>query len=109
MAGWFKKSLGGGVEASEPTDRIREAWFAARSIQAQQGYHPTDAAVFSYYDVEADEVTVYFSPSAELLARAFDATPCDKPTPAERFGLLAGDAGAMETHFLGFWPRRAGT
>ena len=61
----------------------------------------SDVAVFAQYDIGAKRVTVYFTPSASVLASAFGAAPCAKPEPAEGFSLLVGDAQSLQVHFPG--------
>ena len=106
MAGWHSKVLGDGVEAFVPTSKIQEAFLTLAQSQARTGHYPTDAAVFSRYDSKTNVVTVYFTPSAELLAVAFGAAPCEKPAPTGDFGLIVGDARVWEAHFPGHLERR---
>ena len=105
MANWHSKELGDGIEAVVPTSKIQEAFLTLAHTQAQTGHYSTDAAVFSRYDLKANEVTVYFTPSAELLAVAFGATPCEQPVPADGFALIVGDASAWDAHFPGYLER----
>ena len=95
MASWHSKELGDGVEAFRPTGELQEA-FLTLSMAGQSSF---DTAVFSQYDSETNVITIYFTPSAELLAKAFGAVPCEKPIPEEGFGLIVGDARALEAHF----------
>ena len=106
MAVWYSKDLGDGVDAFEPTTQIQNAFLALARAQTQTGHYSFDAAVFSRYDLDTNVVRVYFSPSAQLLATAFGATLCEKPTPTEGLALLAGDARAWEEHFPGYLKRR---
>ena len=106
MTGWHSKVLGDGVEAFVPTTKIQESFLTLAQTQAQTGRYPTDAAVFSRNDLEANMVTVYFTPSAELLAVAFGATPCEKPSPTDYFALIVGDFRAWEAHFPGYLEQR---
>ena len=106
MSGWHSKVLGDGVEAFVPTSKIQAAFLTLAQSQARTGHYPTDAAVFSRYDSKTNVVTVYFTPSAELLAVAFGAVPCEKPGPIGDFGLIVGDARAWEAHFPGHLERR---
>jgi len=55
-----------------------------------------DVAVFSRYDLEANMVTVYFTPKAAALAKSYAATTCAKPSRGNGLGLLVGDAGAWD-------------
>ena len=98
MSSWHSKALGDGLAAATPSMKILEA-FSPLYIAAGQ---PDDMAVFSRYDLEANVVTVYFTPSATPLASLFGASPCDKPS-SEEIGLLAGNARAWK-----FFPERLG-
>lgn len=94
MSSWHSKALGDGVAAAAPSMKILEA-FSPLYIAAGQ---PADMAVFSRYDLEANVVTVYFTPGAAQLASLFGAKPCDKPS-SEGIGLLVGDARAWKLFF----------
>ena len=100
--GWHSKPLGDGVEAYAPSSAIQEAVMASITGSVVVGQTNTGAAVFSAYDLEANIVTVWFTPELEHIARAFGATPCEKPVPAEGFGLLVGYPAAWEVHFPGY-------
>lgn len=91
------------MDAYQPTRRIQETWTAATFAAARVGVIDETSAIFSVGGGES--VTVYFSPSTELIARAFGATPCEKP-PGDRIGLLAGDGRAWDIHFPGEVERR---
>lgn len=95
MDSWYSKDLGDGVSAFGPTLKIQEA---LKEI-VKAGVYSRDLAVFSQYDSRKNVVTVYFSPSARLLAEAFDSTPCEKPVPEKGFALIVGDARNWEIHF----------
>ena len=98
MTTWHSKDVGDGREAFGPSSRLEEAFIALAKVG---GLSP-HIGVFSYYDLQANVVTWYFSPEASLLASAFDAIPCDKPTPTSGFGLLVGDARSWNAHFPGY-------
>lgn len=98
MSTWYNKNIGNGVSALGPSLKIREAFSALVSVSGQV----SDVAVFSRYDTGAKLVTVYFTPSASVLASAFGAAPCAKPEPAEGFSLLVGDDRSWEVHFPGY-------
>ena len=102
MSTWYSKDLGDGVAAFGPTSKIQEAFLAL----AKAGSISSDIAVFSRYDLKSNIVTVYFTPSASLLASAFGATPCEKPGPEGKLGLLVGDARSWELHFPGYIASR---
>ena len=95
MGNWYYKNLGDGAEAFNPTNEIQDAFLSLAHARP----YSHDAAVFSKYDLGNNEVFVYFTPSAGLLARIFGAVSCEKPVPTEGFALLAGDANALKTHF----------
>jgi len=95
---WFSKDVGDGIQASEPTSRLHEAFMAL----AISGNTSPDIGVFSRYDLQANIVTWYFSPEASSLAATFGATSCEKPEPQEGFGLLVGNARSWEAHFPGY-------
>jgi hypothetical protein len=84
---WHCKKLGDGASASAPSRRIQQLFSPMYLARGR----PSDMAVFSHHDRQADEVTAYFSPAAEKLAALFGAHPCEKPG-GERMGLLVGDA-----------------
>ena len=67
----------------------------------------SDEAVFAQHELGAERNIVYFTPSAELLAKAFGAVPCEKPVPEEQFSLLIGDEiRAWDEHFPGYLAER---
>lgn len=83
--------------AGEVLDKIRRG-FLSRSGQPDA---TGDRAVFVRHESEGRlhcEVHVYFSPAASALAKAFDASPCAKPSPLG-LGLLAGSDKAREALF----------
>ena len=102
MASWHSKELGNDVEAYKLDTKIQEAYLTL----VQAGHYSSDAAVFSRNDLETNVITFYFTPSAELLAKAFGAVPCEKPIPKEGFGLIVGDARVWEVYFPGYRVRR---
>ena len=102
MASWYSKDLGDGIQAQKPTAEIRNAWETLRVARRIS----SDAAVFSRYDLETNVHTVYFTPSAELLAKDIGAMPCEKPDPKKDFSLIAGEDGAWEAHFPGYRAER---
>ena len=56
-----------------------------------------ELAVF-FRDEGGDLYTLFFPPSAVMLASSFGATPCDKPTATD-IGLSIGDAASLVTWF----------
>ena len=102
MSTWYKKDLGDGVAAFEPSSRLHQAFLAL----AASGELPKVVGVYSIYDLETNIVSWYFSPEAESLAKLFNAAPCDKPIPKEGFGLLAGNGPCWEDHFPDYVNRK---
>lgn len=93
-SGWHSKDLGDGVEAFTPSGKIQDAFDPAYLAAGS----PKGMAVFSRYDLRRNIVTVYFTPPAGILARAFAATECAKPS-AEGIGLLVGEQRAWDLYF----------
>ncbi|RKZ91445.1 MAG: hypothetical protein DRQ43_10125 [Gammaproteobacteria bacterium] len=60
---------------------------------------PVDMALFSSYNEDENEVTIYFSPKAASLAMQFGASPCDSDFVDVKLALLVGDDRAIETLF----------
>ena len=77
-------------------DAWKLAWEVARST------HSTDYgnALFERSGPGRSEVTIFFPPSADLLAASFGAKLCPKP-PVNGLTLLAGDERAWTIHFGG--------
>jgi len=89
MNTWYTKGLGDGITAAMPSEEIREVFL--QSFQAAG--EPLDMAVFTRLESEGRlhcEVIAYFSPSAQEIAKGFDAEPSEKPVQAG-LDLLAGD------------------
>ena len=94
---WYSKIVGDGMTAYEETDEIASA-FAGE--YAERG-KPIDMAVFTRHVSEGHlqcEVTAYFSPAAEHIARHCGAEPCVQPA-RDGLVLLAGDEGAWTALF----------
>ena len=106
MATWYKKDLGNGVAAFGTTKEIMEVFLKSLLKLAEAGGYSYDLALFSRYDLEEDNVAMYFTPSAEILAQAFGAIPCEKPEPKEGFALIVGDDRSWEIHFPGYREKR---
>jgi hypothetical protein len=89
MDTWYAKALGDGIMASVPSGEIEKAFLGVFNTVGK----PLNMAVFTRLESEGRlhcEVIAYFSPAAKDVAKAFDAQPCEKPSPAG-LGLLAGD------------------
>ncbi len=102
MDTWYSVELGDEVEAFAPTGKIMDAFMAA---YVANGGKKNDMAAFSRYDLETNVVTMYFTPPAQLIAKIFNASPCEKPT-IDSLGLIVGDADSWQTFFLGEAPDR---
>ena len=90
MTSWYSLSLGDGMLSATPSAEIENV-FAQHFDTAGR---PADMAVFTRPESEGRlhcEVIAYFSPAAQEVAEAFDAEPCETPTP-DGLGLLAGDS-----------------
>jgi len=78
MTTWFRKELGDAVMAAPALETLKE------QHAAMYGNAATDAPqVYVRYDASGGlhcEVTVYFSPDAESLAKLFHAEPCAAPS-----------------------------
>src|SRR5215216_335685 len=86
---WYSKELGDGMMAATPSDEIEKAFLGVLNAAGK----PLNMAVFTRLESEGRlhcEVIAYFSPAAKNVAKAFDAQPCERPSPAG-LGLLAGD------------------
>jgi hypothetical protein len=97
--GWFAKSLGDGILASEPLAHIKE-FFLLMYAGADE---PKDMAVFIRYESQGDlhcEVKVYFPPASIIVAREVDAQPCQRPPP-DGLDLLVGSADSWSVLFPG--------
>lgn len=97
---WHSLDLGDGVAAFQPTKKIQDAWMQQALNAAKLNLTDYSNAVFSTTEAGASKVTVFFTPTAEIFARAFGAVACAKPSPTS-IGLLCGDQRAWEIHFPG--------
>lgn len=97
MNTWYKLNLGNGADAFAPTREIQEACMA---MLVAHGRPWPEWALFSRYDLQTDNVEMYFTPAASALALQYGATPCEKPALNKyRMGLLCGEADALRLHF----------
>ena len=89
MESWYSIGLGDGITAAMPSAEIESSFLPLFNAAGK----PADMAVFTRLESEGRlhcEVIAYFSPTAQDVAKAFDAEPCEKPAPAG-LELLAGD------------------
>ncbi len=97
MHTWFRKALGDGLTAYEPSAEIEQAFVPLYEAAGR----PADMAVFTRYESEGRlqcEVTAFFSPAAAEVARRMGAVPCARP-PRDHLTLLVGDAGSWDVLF----------
>lgn len=94
MSQWFALELGDGVEAYIPTTKIQEAFWP---IFISCG-SPKDMGIYSKYDLHANIVTIYFTPSAKQLALSFNAKECNEPS-WDGVAFLGGPATCLD-----IWP-----
>lgn len=101
MRNWFLKNLGDAMLACEPLGHL-EKCFLSTYANADS---PNEMAVFIRHESEGRlhcEVKVYFSPASVVVAREFDAEPCEKPS-LDNLSLLAGS----EDSWLVLFPERS--
>ncbi|GEM_PF-2532576 len=92
---WYSLTLTQGVDGLIE-DAWKLAWEVARSANALDYSN----AIFQKPGPGRYEVTIYFTPSASLLAASFGAKRCEKPSVLG-MSLVAGDDRAWEIHFGG--------
>ncbi len=97
MADWYKLDLGNGADAFATTRKIQDTFIDMLMVH---GVPRPEMAMFSRYDLRADNVEVYFTPATSDLAMHFGAKLCDKPAHNEYpLGLLCGEANGLLFHF----------
>jgi hypothetical protein len=87
-ASWYSLDL-----IEEVQELVELAWELSRS-GAERDY---GNAIFQR-QAPGKGLTLYFSPAAGLLAIAYGANPCARPSPVD-MNLLAGDKRAWQIHF----------
>ena len=107
MGTWYKLELGHGQMAFAPRRAVSDAWMAAAMTAARTGSEDPGNAVFA--SGNSMNIMLFFTPQAEMLARAFHGSPSDKPPEDRHLRLEVGDARAWEIHFPGFVQRRRDT
>lgn len=105
MSSWYKLGLGNDDQAFEPTLRIQQM-FMSKFLMCPPG---SGRALFSCYDKEKDELSLYFSPAAADIALRVYAEPCEPPTALDCIGLLAGEGDALgrEVDEPALWAKAA--
>lgn len=94
---WHSLDLGDAIMVNEPIEQIRKVF---EEIVSQNSISP-DVAIFTRNDSEGRlhcQVTAYFSPAANQIAKLFDAIPCQKPN-RDNLDLLAGHETCWEVLF----------
>ena len=97
MSIWFTRNLGDAMLAGESLDRIRALFFSEHA----KANNSKEMAVFVRHESEGRlhcEVKVYFSPATVVVAEAFDAIPCKKPS-SDGLGLLGGSEESWSVFF----------
>src|SRR5262245_1569199 len=97
MPRWFTKSLGDPTLAGEELDRVAELF---RSVYARAGGARV-MAIFVRHESEGRlhcDLRAYFSPASAEVARALEATPCERPSP-DGLSLLVGEPAAWRALF----------
>lgn len=100
MSNWYKLDLGDDERAFEPTRRIQQM-FMSKFLMCQPG---SGRALFSCYDKDADNLSLYFSPAAQDIAVRVYAQRCDPPLITDAIGLLAGEGDALGGQMQGLGP-----
>lgn len=94
---WFTRNLGDAMLAGEPLEKVKELFLA----EYTQNNSSKEQALFFRHESEGRlhcEVNVYFSPATTVVAKAVNATPCNKPCP-EGLSLLVGSEEAWSILF----------
>lgn len=99
MGIWYTKNLGDAMLAGESLDHLKALFLSLY----ERANNPKDMAAFFRYESEGQlhcEVKVFFSPASALVAKAYDAVPCETPSP-NGLGLLAGSEESWSVLFTG--------
>ena len=85
----------------DPTTAFHESKQFMDAIEAAMLHAPSmDIALYSKLDISTGGINYYFTPAAEQIAKAFSATPCEKPSRVNIGSLLVGD----QTLILRLYP-----
>ena len=85
----------------DPIAAFRESKQFMGAIEAATLHAPLmDIALYSKLDLSTGGINYYFTPAAEQIAKAFFATPCEKPSRVNIGSLLVGD----QTLILRLYP-----
>lgn len=92
VASWYSLDL-----IEEVGELVEDVWKLAWEV-LRSGTEPDYSNAIFQRMVPGKGLTLYFSPTAHLLAKAFGASACDRPSPAG-MTLVAGDERAWQIHF----------
>lgn len=95
---WYRLDLGNGMVAHPKTNEVQQAFTAYYLVS---GMTPTGALLFSRYDLEKDNIELFFNPKAKHIALRFGAIACEKPTSNRyRLNVRSSDiADALAANF----------
>ena len=97
---WYSLNLLEGV-----AELVEDAWKLAWEV-ARAGHEADYSNAIFRKSRPGDQLTLYFSPTARLLAETFGAQPCARPSPTG-MTLIAGDERAWQIHFGRVFARSA--
>jgi hypothetical protein len=92
VASWYSLDLTEGV-----AELVEDVWKMAWEVSQSVGEPDYSNAIFQKIRL-GKGLTLYFSPTAYLLAETFGAEPCARPSPID-MNLVAGDERAWQVHF----------
>jgi len=104
MPTWYKKELGDGVAAYNPSMEVQKLYIQL----AATGKDMSKIGIFSATDAETNTIAIYFTPEAEVLANKYDASPSEKPDSSNGISLLVGESTLWAEHFPEYKPRSKG-
>lgn len=87
------------VLAEDISDVSQAAWQLAWEVSQEQANPDQGNAIFRKAGPD-HRLTLFFTPSARVLAESFGASPCAKPSAAG-MGVVAGSERARQIHFGG--------
>jgi hypothetical protein len=94
------------VLAEDNQDLSEAAWQLAWQVSQAETHHDHGNAIFKKTGPD-DRLVLFFTPSSQLLAESFGATPCAKPS-AQGLSLVAGSERARQIHFRRAFGLRQG-
>ncbi len=92
VASWYSLDV-----TETAVELIEDTWKLAWAV-SQSGAEPDHSNAIFQKVLPSKGSTLYFSPTARPLAKAFGAKPCDRPSPVD-MRLIAGDDRAWQIHF----------